>query len=255
MRTVTTNAKETGEVNDRARMPPPTDGLPAAGYRSEPAGKPGLTIVPEPDRLRVVGPYDRYGKRLFDIVVSAFLILVLSPVLAGVALAVRLVMGPRIFFYQDRVGRNGIPFKMIKFRSMQHDRRQGPAAPTDFGGRDRRLTHKSTDDPRHTPLGRFIRKWSLDELPQLFNVLKGDMSLVGPRPELVKVAMAHDLVDHPRHLVRPGITGLWQVSRKRSELLHENVEIDVDYVRRVTFLGDLKILLKTVGAVLRARGR
>lgn len=223
-----------------------------AGARS--ARKPELVVVTAPDRLRIVGPYDKFLKRPFDLIAASLLLLVLSPVILSVALAVRLVMGPHIFFYQPRIGRYGVPFRMIKFRSMQHDRRATDMPPR-FDGADRRQTHKSNDDPRHTPLGRFIRKWSLDELPQLFNVFKGEMSLVGPRPELVKVAMAHDLIDHPRHLVRPGITGLWQVSNSRGELLHENVEIDVDYVRRVTFFGDLKILLKTAGAVVRARGR
>jgi len=202
--------------------------------------------------VRVVGAYDRFFKRCIDLVGSLLCLVILLPVIAGVALAVRLVLGPNIFFRQERVGRNGKTFRMIKFRSMMHDRRSDNA---DFDGSDRRQTHKSLNDPRHTPVGRFIRKWSLDELPQLFNVVKGDMSLVGPRPELVRVAQAHNLVDHPRHLVRPGITGLWQVSRERSALLHENVHIDTEYVAHVTFLGDVKILLRTVGAVLHARGR
>ena len=202
--------------------------------------------------VRVVGVYDRFFKRCIDLVGSLFCLVILLPVIAGVALAVRLMLGPNIFFCQERVGRNGKTFRMIKFRSMMHDRRSDNA---DFDGSDRRQTHKSLNDPRHTPVGRFIRKWSLDELPQLFNVAKGDMSLVGPRPELVRVAQAHNLVEHPRHLVRPGITGLWQVSRERSSLLHENVHIDTQYVTRVTFIGDVKILLRTVGAVLHARGR
>lgn len=202
--------------------------------------------------VRHVGAYDRFFKRCIDLVGSFICIVILLPVIAGVALAVRLMLGPNIFFCQERVGRNGKTFRMIKFRSMMHDRRSDSA---DFTGSDRRQTHKSLNDPRHTPVGRFIRKWSLDELPQLFNVLKGDMSLVGPRPELVRVAQAHNLVDHPRHLVRPGITGLWQVSRERSSLLHENVHIDTEYVANVTFIGDVKILLRTVGAVLHARGR
>jgi lipopolysaccharide/colanic/teichoic acid biosynthesis glycosyltransferase len=125
---------------------------------------------------------------------------------------------------------------------------------TPWDGVDRRLTHKTVHDPRHTRVGRFIRKWSLDELPQLLNVLKGDMSLVGPRPELVQVARRYDLLDHPRHLVRPGITGLWQVSKSRGSLLHENVHIDLDYVRKVTFVGDCKILLRTFGSVVKVRG-
>jgi lipopolysaccharide/colanic/teichoic acid biosynthesis glycosyltransferase len=220
-----------------------------------------LVAVPNPARdvevindtyIRVVGPYERYVERAFDVIASLTVILILLPVLAGVALAVRLLLGPKIFFYQERVGKGGKTFRMIKFRSMQHDRRNGGGQ---FAGDERRRTHKTSNDPRHTPLGRFIRKWSLDELPQLFNVLKGDMSLVGPRPELVQVAQSYDLISHPRHLVRPGITGLWQVSRERSALLHENVHIDEQYVQHVTLFGDIAILLRTVGAVLRARGR
>ena len=207
--------------------------------------------------MRVVGPYDKFFKRFIDLTGSLLCLLILLPVIAAVALFVRLMLGPNIFFCQERVGRDGKTFRMIKFRSMMHDRRSDNSGSdnTDYDGSDRRQTHKSLNDPRHTPVGRFIRKWSLDELPQLFNVVKGDMSLVGPRPELVRVAQAHNLVDHPRHLVRPGITGLWQVSCERSSLLHENVHIDTDYVTRVTFVGDCKILLRTVGAVLRARGR
>ena len=225
---------------------------------------PGLTAVngvasasaanasADADVVRVVGAYDRFFKRCIDLVGALVCLVILLPVIAGVALAVRLMLGPNIFFRQERVGRDGKTFRMIKFRSMQHDRRSDNA---DYTGSDRRQTHKSLNDPRHTPVGRFIRKWSLDELPQLFNVVKGDMSLVGPRPELVRVAQAHNLVEHPRHLVRPGITGLWQVSGERSSLLHENVHIDTEYVARVTFIGDVTILLRTVGAVLHARGR
>jgi lipopolysaccharide/colanic/teichoic acid biosynthesis glycosyltransferase len=143
---------------------------------------------------------------------------------------------------------------MIKFRSMRHDRRNNRDEDEEWDGVDRRLTHKTSADPRHTRVGRFIRKWSLDELPQLFNVLRGDMSLVGPRPELVRVAMRYNLVDHPRHIVRPGITGLWQVSKSRSSLLHENVHIDLEYVEKVTFIGDCKILLRTFGSVVKVGG-
>ena len=203
--------------------------------------------------VRESGWYDRAGKRLVDIVASSILLVVFMPVLASVALAVRLTMGAKVLFFQERVGRNGESFRMIKFRSMRHDRRMREDEEA-WDGIDRRLTHKTVHDPRHTRVGRFIRKWSLDELPQLFNVLKGDMSLVGPRPELVQVAKRYDLLDHPRHLVRPGITGLWQVSESRGTLLHENVHIDLDYVRKVTFVGDCKILLRTFGSVVKVRG-
>ena len=203
--------------------------------------------------VRPVGPYDRFVKRTLDIIGSVVLLVLLAPVMASVALCIRLTMGAKVLFFQERIGRGGRTFRMVKFRSMRHDRREGMDE-SDFDGPDRRRTHKTTADPRHTKVGRFIRKWSLDELPQLFNVLRGDMSLVGPRPELVQVAQRYGLVDHPRHCVRPGITGLWQVSKSRGSLLHENVHIDLDYVRKVTFLGDCKILLSTVSSVVKVRG-
>ncbi len=208
--------------------------------------------------VRSVGPYDHFFKRTVDVVATVILLVILAPVLASTALTVRLTMGSKVLFFQERVGRGGRTFRMVKFRSMRHDRRGNVAVEDeiedDWDGQDRRLTHKTPADPRHTKVGRFIRKWSLDELPQLFNVLRGDMSLVGPRPELVQVAIRYDLIDHPRHLVRPGITGLWQVSRSRGNLLHENVHIDVDYVRRVTFVGDFTILLRTFRSVVKVRG-
>ena len=203
--------------------------------------------------VREIGPYDRYGKRLLDIVATTFLLVILAPVIASVALTVRLTMGSKVLFFQERVGRDGRTFRMIKFRSMRHDRRIN-AVVVPWDGVDRRLTHKTTADPRHTRVGRIIRKWSLDELPQLFNVLRGDMSLVGPRPELVQVARRHNLIDHPRHLARPGITGLWQVSDARGSLLHENVHIDLDYVRKITFFRDCRILLRTIRSVVKVRG-
>ena len=204
--------------------------------------------------VRQAGPYDRFFKRVLDLVAASILLLVLAPLIATVALAVRLTMGSKVLFFQERVGRDGRAFRMVKFRSMRHDRRASAIVEDEWDGQDRRITHKTVADPRHTQVGRFIRKWSLDELPQLFNVLRGHMSLVGPRPELVQVAMRHGLIDHPRHLVRPGITGLWQVSDSRSSLLHENVHIDLDYVRKVTFVGDVKILLRTFGSVVKVRG-
>lgn len=204
--------------------------------------------------VRQAGPYDRFFKRVFDIIAASILLVVLAPLIATVALAVRLTMGSKVLFFQERIGRGGRVFRMVKFRSMCHDRRARDIVEVEWDGQDRRISHKTIGDPRHTPVGRFIRTWSLDELPQLFNVLRGQMSLVGPRPELVQVAMRHGLIDHPRHLVRPGITGRWQVSDSRSSLLHENVHIDLDYVRNVTLVGDVKILLRTFGSVVKVRG-
>jgi lipopolysaccharide/colanic/teichoic acid biosynthesis glycosyltransferase len=252
----------TGHSGSAARVGgfAPTTGAPTSGhadvvsldaYRAEERGEERLSVH---TFVRSVGPYDRFGKRLIDFLGAAILLVVFAPVMATVALAVRLTMGAKVLFFQDRVGRNGRTFRMVKFRSMRHDRRAGDVQAAPFDGVDRRLTHKTSADPRHTKVGRFIRKWSLDELPQLFNVLKGDMSLVGPRPELVQVAERYGLVDHPRHCVRPGITGLWQVSKSRGSLLHENVHIDLDYVGKVTLLGDIRILLRTVSSVVKVRG-
>lgn len=196
-------------------------------------------------------PYVRWVKPLFDRVVAAALLVVLAPVFVVVALAVRLNMGRGVIFRQRRVGRGGEDFVILKFRTMQHDRRHGQA-PITF--RDRRCTHKTVHDPRHTALGRLLRATSLDELPQLVNVLRGEMSLVGPRPELSSVADQHGFRHHPRHDVLPGITGLWQISPERGELLHHNLDIDLDYLEQVGMMTDLRILGGTFSDVLGRAG-
>jgi lipopolysaccharide/colanic/teichoic acid biosynthesis glycosyltransferase len=202
---------------------------------------------------RVVTRYERFGKRAFDIVFSLVLLVVLLPLLAATALAVRLSMGRGVLYLQDRVGRHGRTFRIYKFRSMREDRRRAPD-PVPVDGQDRRQTHKTDEDPRHTKVGRIIRKLSLDELPQLLNILRGDMSLVGPRPELVSVAKAHDMVAHPRHQVRPGLTGPWQLSQWRDRPIYEHLEPDETYVEKLTLRKDLGYLLRTVGAVFGASG-
>jgi len=212
---------------------------------------PERTLCVVPDRARRVSIFERHVKRPMDLVGGVALVVVLSPLLAVTALAVRLRLGSPVFFHQTRIGRDGEEFEVIKFRSMGLDRRQ---VQDTFDGRDRRRVHKTSDDPRHTALGRRIRQLSLDELPQLVNVVKGQMSLVGPRPELAHVAREHQLVDHPRHVVRPGMTGLWQVSTDRKGLLHENVDKDLDYIEHITFTGDVRILFRTLGAIGRANG-
>ncbi len=193
--------------------------------------------------------YTEYGKRLFDVVVAGIGLLVLLPVLLLLALMVRVNLGPGgVIYRQPRVGRDGVAFDIYKFRSMLPDRRRQARA---FVGTERRVNHKSDFDPRHTPFGRFMRANSLDELPQLLNVLKGDMSLVGPRPELVEVAARTGLTGHPRHQERPGITGVFQVSPFRStNKLTAGLHLDVAYVADVRFLRDLVILVKTIGVLL-----
>jgi len=198
--------------------------------------------------------YERRGKRALDLVGAWALIALLAPVIVGVAVAVRVQLGAPVLFRQARVGRGGEAFTLYKFRTMKADRRLRAERRARERAGDRRQTHKSTQDPRHTPLGVFLRRTSLDELPQLWNVVRGDMSLVGPRPELTEVADRYGLRDHPRHRVRPGLTGRWQVSERGSGLLHENVDVDLAYVERITLLGDLRILFATPSAVLRRTG-
>ena len=188
--------------------------------------------------------YERWFKRPLDIVTSAALLVVLAPLMALVALGVVVTMGRPIIFRQQRLTRGGVPFTMYKFRSMLAE----DHAPDDAD--DASEFHAAADSPRHTPFGRFIRRAAFDELPQLWNVLRGHMSLVGPRPEMPEVAEAHGIVDHPRHLVRPGMTGAWQVSEFRDGYVHMHVHIDAAYVGNLTFRTDARIVLQTLGVLL-----
>ena len=199
---------------------------------------------------RRVTRYERFVKPVMDRAVGAVLLLAVLPTLLLVALAVRALLGRSVIFKQRRVGRGGRVFTMYKFRTMHPDRRMARlrVAP------ERRLTHKHPQDPRLTPLGRFLRKWSLDELPQLWNVVTGTMSLVGPRPALPTEAERYGRSTARRLLVKPGITGLWQVSG-RSELgFSEQVLMDITYIENWSLGLDLRILLKTVPAVLSGKG-
>lgn len=201
---------------------------------------------------RWANPYRHYGKRILDVALASAGLVALAPVMGAIALAVRATLGSPVLYRQQRAGLDGEPFEMIKFRTMHHDRRR---AQRPYDGPDRRQTHKSDADPRHTTLGRFLRRTSLDELPQLCNVLRGDMSLVGPRPEVWEVAHRNGIVDHVRHSVRPGITGLWQISpmRKRA-VIEDGLELDARYARSVTLRGDLRVLRATVPVLLSPNG-
>jgi lipopolysaccharide/colanic/teichoic acid biosynthesis glycosyltransferase len=166
---------------------------------------------------------------------------------------VRLSSPGPVFFVQTRIGLGGAPFRMIKFRSMYADaerRRTEVAALSDREG----ICLKVRNDPRITPVGRFLRRTSLDELPQLFNVLAGDMSLVGPRPALPEEVALYPPEAHRRHAVRPGITGLWQVSGRADIGFAEMIELDLSYAQRPSLVLDIIILLRTIRAVMRAEG-
>lgn len=192
-------------------------------------------------------------KRALDLVLTSLGLVALAPLLIGVALAIKLQDGGPVFFRQSRIGRDGQPFSMLKFRSMVIDAEARKAALMSrnegHGG-----LFKLRDDPRITPLGQFIRSWSIDELPQLFNVLGGSMSLVGPRPHL-----AHEIALMPpdaarRALVPPGLTGLWQISGRSDLPGSEGVRLDLRYVENWSITLDLFIIWKTFRAVVSKSG-
>jgi lipopolysaccharide/colanic/teichoic acid biosynthesis glycosyltransferase len=193
-------------------------------------------------------------KRPLDIVLAALALLVLAPLMLLIAVSIPLLLGPGGTLYrQERVGRDGRPFVIYKYRSMLRDRRtwDDPA----YIGPERRVRHKTPDDPRHRPFGRFLRATSLDELPQLINVVRGEMSLVGPRPELVTVARREGFANHPRHIARPGLTGSFQISPLRAaNRISAGLHLDIDYVVHVRFVNDLKILARTVTIPFARRG-
>jgi len=191
-------------------------------------------------------------KRAFDIVVASILALLLSPILLVVALLVKRDGGP-VIFRQTRIGQNEQPFKMFKFRSMVVDaeaRLKDLLDQTDGNG----MMFKMKDDPRVTPIGKFIRRFSIDELPQLFNVLNGTMSLVGPRPPLPTEVAMYDEVAGRRLLVKPGITGLWQVSGRSDLSWEDSLRLDLYYVENWSIMGDIIILYRTVRAVFASDG-
>ncbi len=194
-----------------------------------------------------LGVYARYVKPALDRVTAFVLFVLTLPILMAVVVAVYAEFGRPIFFRQPRVGRGGRVFKVNKFRTMDADRRT--SRPEPLRAADRRRSHKSESDPRIRPVGRFLRRWSLDELPQLTNVLAGHMSLVGPRPEMVQIVERYDEWQHARHQVKPGITGLWQVSA-RDVPMHEATHIDLEYVSRLSLREDLRILAGTLPAAL-----
>lgn len=193
-------------------------------------------------------------KRIIDIVLSAVALVVSSPIMLGVAIAIKLDDGGPVLFKQTRVGIHGKPFTMYKFRSMVTNAEEIKAKLAAESGQTDRFIFKLKDDPRITKVGKFIRKTSLDEFPQFFNVFKGDMSLVGPRPALPDEVARYGSLYSTRLLVKPGITGPWQVSG-RSDLSQEQSEfLDVSYIENWSITGDLAILAKTVMVVFRGTG-
>lgn len=192
--------------------------------------------------------YRRVGKPALDRLLGCVLFVALLPLMLVIAFVIRVHLGPGVLHRQDRVGLSGEPFRLMKFRTMQPSRRHQQV---DIRFRDRRTSHKRDDDPRHTKLGKFLRRLSLDELPQLWHVATGKMSLVGPRPELVEVVSRYEAWQHLRHTVRPGLTGLWQVSERNTseQLMSAFVHLDLEYISRMSLAEDLAILWRTLGVL------
>ena len=186
------------------------------------------------------GIYERYFKRPLDIILSLIAIIVLSPLMLIIAVLVRIYLGSPVIFKQQRPGLNEKIFTMYKFRTMTDERDEnGELLP---------------DGIRLTKFGKFLRSTSLDELPELFNILKGDMSIIGPRPLLVEYLPLYNEHQKRRHKVRPGLSGLAQVSGRNAISWEEKFDLDVEYVSSISFLGDLKIIFLTFKKALIREG-
>jgi lipopolysaccharide/colanic/teichoic acid biosynthesis glycosyltransferase len=198
-------------------------------------------------------------KRCFDLFVTTFSLIMLLPIMLLIALAIMVESRGAILYRQTRIGLGGKPFTMYKFRTMVPDRRR-QSTRIEFA--ERRCSLKSPRDPRITTLGRFLRRTSLDELPQLWNVLRGDMSLVGPRPEIVEMLCYYDSEHYLRHCVIPGLTGWWQIngrcrrdgSSTPTDDLRQKLADDLYYLEHQSFLFDVGLIFKTIPVVISRRG-
>ena len=198
-------------------------------------------------------PFYHVVKRLFDIVASACALILLSPLFLFLVIKIRSEDGGPAFYSQERIGKNEKPFKMWKFRSMIVNADQMVEQLEEQNEIDGAM-FKIKDDPRVTKIGHTIRKYSLDELPQLWNVLKGDMSLVGPRPPLPMEVEDYTPYDKLRLIVTPGCTGLWQVTKRNEADFDEMVWLDIVYINHSGILEDLKLIIKTIGVVIHPNG-
>ncbi|SFW21483.1 Sugar transferase involved in LPS biosynthesis (colanic, teichoic acid) [Ruminococcus flavefaciens] len=184
--------------------------------------------------------YAKYFKRMLDFTLSLGAIIVLSPILLVLTIVGAVAMGGNPFFTQDRPGKNEKIFKLVKFRTMNNKK--------DKKG------NLLSDEKRLTSYGKWLRSTSLDEIPELFNILKGDMSIIGPRPLLVKYLPYYSKAQHHRHDVRPGLTGYAQAHGRNASTWDERFEYDLKYVKHITFIGDVRIIIDTVKAVLKRDG-
>lgn len=208
-----------------------------------------ISAIPHVSPWRLI--YATTFKRAVDIVASATLLLVLAFIVVVAMLLIRLDSPGPAIFKQERIGRNGKRFNLYKLRTMQHSSSKDIVWLTNENGQS---THKVRNDPRVTRIGQLLRRTSIDELPQLLNIVKGDMSLIGPRPELPVIVDNYESWQHDRHLVRPGLTGWWQVTGRSDLPMHENTELDLFYVQRMSFLLDWQIAIRTIRVVVKGRG-
>ena len=192
-------------------------------------------------------------KRVFDLVIGAFILVLLLPIVPVIALMIKLDSRGPVLYKQDRVGKDGRIFKFYKFRSMHHD---ADARVGELKARNEQdgPIFKIRSDPRVTSVGRFLRRSSLDEIPQVFNVIKGDMSIVGPRPPLPAEVAQYQPWHRRRLEVKPGITCLWQISGRSHIGFNEWMRLDMEYLKTRSFLTDLLIFLKTIPAVIARKG-
>ena len=212
---------------------------------SHPVAGMAMLHVEEPHYGRATS----WGKRTFDICLALFALLVTAPVMLVAAIAVKVSSRGPVFYTSERIGRNGVSFRMFKFRTMFVGSDQRLSELIDAAGGDP-MFFKLKKDPRVVPMGRLLRKLSLDELPQFINVLKGDMSVVGPRPPLLRQVETYDDLTRRRLLVRPGVTGLWQVSGRSDLCIDDAIRLDLSYVENWTMAGDLIIIARTLRAVI-----
>lgn len=192
-------------------------------------------------------------KRVFDIIASLTGLIILSPVLLITSIAIKIEDKGPVIFSQERVGRNGKTFKMYKFRSMYTNAEEILKELKDLNEADGPV-FKMKNDPRITKVGRFIRKYSIDELLQLINIIRGDMSVVGPRPALPKEVAEYDEFAKQRLLVKPGLSCYWQISGRSDIGFEQWMRLDVKYIKEMGILTDLKIILLTIPAVLKGEG-
>ena len=237
-------------------------GFPATSVvRSDAAAEPLARLAqpvkaPPPELIQLAtrhhpGPYERWVKPAIDLVGGLVLTVLSAPLLLFGIFSVWVRLGRPVIYRQERVGRGGQTFFVYKLRTMLPDRRTGIIT---YVGPERRVAHKRDDDPRHTGLGRFLRRFKIDELPQCWNVLRAEMSMVGPRPELKSVVQErYEVWQHLRHRVKPGLTGPWQISPHEDGLMYLDTTVDLEYIARLSAREDLRIMLATPATVLGLR--